>query len=104
MGSTKITDEQLVLAASWLPRARPMSPGPGAGECSTCGAPVLWVRMMSGRAQPLDPEPVDGGNVELVEGGRVRVVKPELGVARYRSHFAGCAHAELHRRHRGGGR
>lgn len=96
-----VADEQLALAASWLPRARPTSSREGVRQCATCGAPVLWVRMASGRWSPLDPEPVDGGNVELLDGGRVRVVHAEPGVARYRSHFASCPHAELHRRHRG---
>lgn len=59
-----------------------------------CGAAFYYVRTMkkdgtTGKTMPLDPSPVDGGNIE-VRDGFARVVKPEPGVQRYRSHFATC--------------
>jgi hypothetical protein len=65
--------------------------------CRTCRAPILWAKTLTGIPIPLDPEPVDGGNVEL-QNGVAHVVKPEPGVKRLVSHFTTCAHAKLWRR------
>lgn len=61
--------------------------------CRSCGATVLWTRTVAGKAMPLDPTPIDGGNVVL-ENGRARVVSkanpaPD-GAKRYVSHHATC--------------
>lgn len=75
------------------------------GACRTCEAPIRWVFTAKGHRMPLDPTPVDGGNVELHqdrEGGQwiATVVTPEDGVERHRSHFASCKDADAHRRSR----
>jgi len=69
--------------------------------CRSCNAPILWARSAKGkrRPMPLDPEPVPGGNVELVDG-EAWVVKPDPNVPRYVSHFATCPNAGQHRRAR----
>ncbi len=48
---------------------------------------------------PLDPQPVDDGNVVMV-GDRVRVLRKGEGASaeRYRSHFVSCPTADQHRR------
>lgn len=74
------------------------------GVCATCTKPVLWARTKTGQAHPLDREPVLNGNVEVDEQGRALVVRPDPEVARYRSHFATCPHAPLHRRFGGRGK
>lgn len=69
--------------------------------CRSCGAEILWSETMTGKKIPLDPEQVLGGNIVLeAEGALARIVKPEPGVKRYRSHFASCPQAEQHRRPR----
>lgn len=63
------------------------------GTCNTCGAPVLWVRSYpKGKLMPIDPDPVEGGNVELTEHGVVVHGQPELAAdgPRYKAHFATC--------------
>lgn len=70
-------------------------------KCSTCGAPVAWVLTILGRKMPIDPEPVPDGNL-LLQDGIVQVCKVEKPtdgsqVPLYKSHFATCAHAKLHR-------
>lgn len=76
-------------------------------RCRSCDAPVLWVTMEgSGKSNPLDPEPVENGNVETFTGedgrpmGRVltdasdRLFSPPL----YVSHFSSCPNAKEHRK------
>lgn len=73
--------------------------------CSSCGASIVWVVTATGKRMPIDPQPVEGGNLELEgnRGGHVaRYVKPEqgglFGRPRYVSHFASCPHAAQHRK------
>lgn len=91
--------------------------------CSSCGAQIRWARVkLSGRRMPLDPDPHEAGNVELLDewypdgcqAARVISSKraadaptlfddPDLDPApvltgRYRSHFATCPYAPRHRR------
>lgn len=73
--------------------------------CRSCRAPIIWATSTAGRAVPIDRDRIAGGNIELEEApafvpeGRrpgsptARVVKPEPGVLRYRSHFASCPDA-----------
>jgi hypothetical protein len=71
--------------------------------CRSCGAAITWARTAGGKAIPLNPEPVLGGNVELVETGAhvvACVVTPDAGVARHTSHFANCPQANSHRKER----
>lgn len=73
--------------------------------CRSCGAPIRWALTERGRRIPLDPEPYTGpepsGLFRL--DGRVPTaiaVPPgalEAGPV-YRSHFATCPNAALHRR------
>lgn len=75
------------------------------GRKPGCGAPILWAKTTAGNAVPLDPDPVDGGNLELVgdwSAGRqsgviASYVQAEPGVARYVSHFATCPNSKDHR-------
>src|SRR5262249_32753519 len=79
---------------------------PGAAStsrCKGCGAEILWCRTASGKVMPLDPDPVEGGNVALDPGqGLARVLRQ--GEAwhglRYRSHFASCSASASFRRPR----
>ena len=75
-------------------------------RCRSCNALIEWVTMEgSGKSNPLDPEPVENGNVEIyAEGdklmGRVvtdtadRLFSPPLHL----SHFATCPNAQEHRK------
>jgi hypothetical protein len=78
--------------------------------CQSCGASVTWVLTeATGKRMPLDPEPVDNGNLQIVAsrsgGPVVRYVgqTPKGYVAakdgpRYVSHFVTCPNAAQHRR------
>jgi len=77
--------------------------------CRSCGAPVLWaLNGATKRGEPLDAEPRDDGNIEIVahteiDGRRVPVAhhltKDErdqhslIARHRYVSHFATCPNA-----------
>lgn len=82
-----------------------------ASKCRSCQAPILWtLDATTGRAQPLDAEPVANGNVKLTgrtgktrEGTTVpvsRVVIPQDSLfddeppVRYLNHFVTCPDAE----------
>lgn len=69
--------------------------------CRSCGAPVVWKRTPKGKPIPLDPNPVDNGNI-VVDGNTAEVVGPLEAIARgagqlYVSHFATCPDANHHR-------
>lgn len=77
------------------------------GKCSSCDAPVIWRTTPKGRTIPIDPEPVLGGNIELVGLDACRFLSRnevfELrseGALAHRSHFASCPNAQEHRRRR----
>lgn len=75
--------------------------------CRSCDAPIKWVEMPSGKKNPVDAEPVEGGNViiEVDEEkqctGRV-LNDPEArrkhGGPFYRSHFSTCPDAKKFKR------
>jgi hypothetical protein len=65
--------------------------------CRSCQAPLLWATTPKNRRIPLDPVPHPEGNVVVLDG--VAVVGGE-GDTRYRSHFATCPGAGVHRRPR----
>jgi hypothetical protein len=78
-------------------------------ECRTCHAAILWaVNAKSGKREPLDAEPREDGNIEIVEPGPdgplIRHLTgeelPLFGevAPRYVSHFATCPDAPVHRR------
>ena len=76
--------------------------------CRSCGAPVVWAVTVTGAMMPVDRDPVDGGNIDLVHSGDASGTptahvlsesQPTLyGGDRYVSHFATCPNAAEHRR------
>lgn len=83
--------------------------------CRSCGAPVLWAVTPNSKAIPLNPEPVENGNLVLDAphpmlgaGGEGHGTGPRLARppqldddpdgARYVSHFVTCPNAALHRK------
>lgn len=74
-------------------------------RCRSCDAVVVWRTTDKDRSMPLDPIPSRKGNIQLLEGGRCRVLTgPELtearerGIKLYLSHFVTCLHADEHRK------
>jgi hypothetical protein len=65
------------------------------GECRSCHAPVLWAKTVAGKDMPLDPAPVDNGNINL-QAGIARYVDP--GAGQYVSHFATCPQGKTWRK------
>ena len=76
--------------------------------CRSCRKKIRWVTMVSGKKNPLDPEPVENGNVQILELSpgefQGEALKAEqLAAARdggellYISHFATCPTASQHR-------
>lgn len=64
------------------------------GKCSSCGAPVLWVVMGSGKRMPLNPEPKKLVTLDDMPEARGYVTDC------YTSHFATCPNAQAHRKAR----
>ncbi len=70
------------------------------GRCKTCNQPIMWATTAAGKAIPLDVEPVPDGNLVL-DGGTARVADMFSPPGpRWRSHFATCVDADIHRRNR----
>ena len=72
-------------------------------ECSSCHAPIIWGRTASGKPIPIDPDPVETGNLAVrPPGAQVRYLtlsgQPEPDEWRAVSHFSTCPHAKLHRK------
>lgn len=64
--------------------------------CRSCGAPVIWSSTVSGNWMPVDAEPSDDGNIELVldrSALRPRAVVGEPRAGLRKSHFATCPDA-----------
>jgi len=73
--------------------------------CRSCGAPVLWVTTINNKAMPLDPEPVEDGNLFLTDEGVATVIEPgslwdHLPIPRYVSHFVSCPDRDQWRKKR----
>lgn len=79
--------------------------------CRACDAPITWaVNDGTGKAIPLDAEPVPAGNIvdtgQRLADGRLlmRILKgaeeAPAGATRYVSHFATCTDPERFRRPR----
>lgn len=73
--------------------------------CKTCKAEVIFAKMITGKWMPVDRDPVDGGNIQLVltAAGPVAHVKSTAaldaeGVSKYISHFVSCRDAAQHRK------
>lgn len=79
------------------------------GKCRSCGGKILWIRMKSGKAMPVDDKIV---NYRTDPQGKDRIVTPGGDVVAcvagvkvdeatgfgYTSHFATCPNADSHRR------
>jgi hypothetical protein len=89
----------------------------GRVPCTSCGAPVFFVRTERGELMPLDADPVKDGNIVVRDwsvtedgtttAGKVAVaLKGDLfegdtgGEVRYKSHFATCTDPARHRKKR----
>jgi hypothetical protein len=63
-------------------------------QCRSCRAKIVWCVTENGRRNPIDPEPVLGGNLivkdRTVTPPMVKVVKPNPNVKRFVSHFVTC--------------
>ena len=73
------------------------------GKCRGCHAPLRWARTESGKAIPLDPEPVPDGNIVVTDSGIAHFLRAtEMATSeRYVSHFSTCvkrAHFRKQRR------
>ncbi len=75
-------------------------------KCNSCGAEIIWAHTASGKAIPLDAEPVPFGNLVVVPGAdgprALSVNIPGALGPRYVSHFATCPNANQHRKPRDG--
>lgn len=77
-------------------------------RCRSCEARIVWAVTPAGRRIPLDPDPVEGGNVLLApaiaspSGAVARVLTNDERAAHvgplHVSHFATCPKAKAHRR------
>lgn len=65
--------------------------------CKGCNARIYWARTKSGAAMPLDPQPVDGGNIEFA-GTLAVVVRAQPGVKRHVVHYVSCPDAVKQRK------
>jgi hypothetical protein len=72
-----------------------------AAECRGCGDAIMWVAIPGfRRPQPVNIEPVEGGNIILErDEGQLqgRLVAADPGVIRHVSHFATCPQAQRFR-------
>jgi len=69
-------------------------------SCRSCGAAIIWCVNERGHRQPVDFDPVDGGNLRLVPNLIPNVrVQPDVEIweddgVRYIAHHATCPHAD----------
>lgn len=75
-------------------------------KCKTCGKDIIWIKLKSGKWNPVDTGrvpfvPDEGGKLTLVtlDGevvrGKLDIMSDQYG---YTSHFATCPQANDHRR------
>lgn len=76
-------------------------------KCKACSAPIIWAVTNTGKAIPIDAQPVANGNVVLFDGpgsGKVLALfgkKAQAGATElYASHFATCPASEHFRKPR----
>lgn len=72
-------------------------------QCRSCDAEILWCKTLKGKSIPVDPDPVKGGNLELVlqsatKPPRVVIHTSDPNITRHISHFATCPNAKEHRK------
>jgi hypothetical protein len=81
-----------------------MSVGFKTAPCRSCKAPIIWARTAAGKLMPVDPEPTEGGNVELTASAgwpNWRAVvhpQPMLGVQLRMPHHATCPQGKERRK------
>lgn len=68
-------------------------------QCDTCGAPVIrGFKTPAGKQAILDLEPVEGGNVAIIDGKAVTLTKiandSDQYPVRFVSHFSTCPDRE----------
>jgi hypothetical protein len=70
-------------------------------NCGSCGAPIFWAATTNNKLMPVDAEPSDDGNIQIVardRGGTPYVVvhsqPPMHAETLYFSHFVTCPDAE----------
>ena len=67
-----------------------------ASVCRSCGRPVLWARLNTGRWTPLDPDPDGRGQLVLLDGARCQPVEPgarygdDVQARRHWDHLTTC--------------
>ncbi len=71
--------------------------------CSSCGAPILWIKTPKDKSMPLDATPDPKGNVVIRDGLAVVLTLDEIaklldGKRRFMPHWATCEHAAQHRK------
>jgi hypothetical protein len=73
-------------------------------ECRSCKREIVWARTSAGKFMPIDPEPTESGNVELVPCAGWPNLKavvhgqpPILPTTLYTPHHASCPDAEQFR-------
>lgn len=73
-------------------------------KCQTCRAPIEWAKSeATGKAMPLDAEPVADGNIVITSAGAAKVLKKEdianllPETPRFVSHYTTCKQADAWR-------
>ncbi len=101
------TEEQALAHLHRLEREAapvPLPPPGNPGTCKSCGAAIRWVRTVSGKAMPLDPEPCPDGNVVIAGDGAALTlankVAPLQPGPKYKSHYSTCPDAPRWRKQR----
>jgi hypothetical protein len=75
-------------------------------NCRSCNAAIVWLNNVSnGKANPVDVEPSDKGNIRIVNGKKAEYLSNEdaeaargRGEKLHLSHFATCPDAKSHRK------
>ncbi len=88
----------------------------GIDRCASCDAEIIWAKSVTGKSMPVDPEPIEGGNIVLVrndsdepptaryEGPARQAYLKKLAERRrdvsklFVSHFTSCPDAEKWRK------
>ena len=75
-------------------------------RCKACGAPIVWIKLASGKNMPCDPESIEyeedptGPMILVVKDGRVIHARESADSKQYGyiSHYATCPAAKQFRR------
>ena len=77
-------------------------------ECRSCGAPIMFIRLTSGKENPVDVDSLThvvpdsaGTSYVTITGDVIKGREVEDGgIQAYTSHFATCPNAAMHRKGR----